>query len=293
MKKLFLALFLFSVLIQSSLAENVQLQVLGSGGPELDDGRASTSYLIWVDGKARILIDCGPGTARNFEEAGARVTDLEAILLSHLHVDHTSDLSAYFKGAFFTERTQNLPVFGPGESENFPSTEDFVSALFGEKNSAYPYLSNYLTGGASFLLKPRSLREEWSGETEGHIDIAAMPVSHGLVPALAWKVTVGDRSIVFSGDLNGESGNLSKLAQDCDLLVIHNAIPESATGLARKLHAPPSVIGQMAAASHAKKLILSHRMKRTLGQEADTLKQIRKTYNGPVEFAEDLSVFRL
>ena len=28
----------------------VQVQVLGSGGPELEDKRASSSYLVWQDG---------------------------------------------------------------------------------------------------------------------------------------------------------------------------------------------------------------------------------------------------
>ena len=38
-------------------AHGVWLQVLGSGGPELDDGRASSGYVIWRDGKARIIVD--------------------------------------------------------------------------------------------------------------------------------------------------------------------------------------------------------------------------------------------
>lgn len=28
--------------------------------------QAQEGYLLWVDGKARILVDCGPGTAVNF-----------------------------------------------------------------------------------------------------------------------------------------------------------------------------------------------------------------------------------
>src|SRR5580658_1660035 len=41
----------------------VELQVLGSGGPELQDKRASSSYVVWRDGKARVLIDAGGGAA--------------------------------------------------------------------------------------------------------------------------------------------------------------------------------------------------------------------------------------
>lgn len=63
--------------------QNVQLQVLGSGGPELDDDRASTSYLIWIDGKARVLVDAGGGSSANFEKSGASVHDLQAVLFAN------------------------------------------------------------------------------------------------------------------------------------------------------------------------------------------------------------------
>jgi hypothetical protein len=41
--------------------QGVALQVLRSGGPIADDARASSAYLVWVDGKSRVLIDFGGG----------------------------------------------------------------------------------------------------------------------------------------------------------------------------------------------------------------------------------------
>ena len=43
--------------------EGVWLQILGSGGAELDDRRSSAAYVVWLDGVARLLIDAGPGTS--------------------------------------------------------------------------------------------------------------------------------------------------------------------------------------------------------------------------------------
>jgi ribonuclease BN (tRNA processing enzyme) len=54
---------------------------------------------------------------------------------------------------------------------------------------------------------------------------------------------------------------------------------------------PPSVIGQVAAEAHVKNLVLSHRMLRTLGKEAQTKTEIRRRYPGPLEFANDLDCF--
>lgn len=89
---------------------DVELQVLGSGGPEYDDGRVSSSYLVWLDGAARVLVDAGPGSSVAFGASGARFEDLHAILLSHLHVDHAGDLPALIKGAYFSKRDRGMPI---------------------------------------------------------------------------------------------------------------------------------------------------------------------------------------
>jgi hypothetical protein len=59
-----------SAAAQSCGAQGVALQVLGSGGPELQDQRASSSYLVWDDGRARVLVDAGGGSALRFAESG-------------------------------------------------------------------------------------------------------------------------------------------------------------------------------------------------------------------------------
>ena len=92
--------------------DQVKLQVLGSGGPELDDGRNSSGYLIWYKNKARDLIDAGAGSSIEYGQSGAQFEDLQAILLTHLHVDHSADLPAFIKGSFFTSRDTNLSLFG-------------------------------------------------------------------------------------------------------------------------------------------------------------------------------------
>ena len=52
MKKLLFLLLLSPLLLLAQNNQKIMLQVLGSGGPEMNDKRASSSYLIWIDGKA-------------------------------------------------------------------------------------------------------------------------------------------------------------------------------------------------------------------------------------------------
>jgi ribonuclease BN (tRNA processing enzyme) len=278
--------------------KGVELQVLGSGGPEVQDKRASSSYLIWRNGKARVLIDAGGGAALRFGESGARMEDLELILLSHLHIDHTGDLPALFMSSYFGERTSPLPLFGPDGNSEFPATTIFIADLFDPARGAYRYLGSYLSGhDDGYRLQPHDVRLAAHeirriSTTRDGILISATKVIHGSVPALAWRVDLDGRSVVFSGDGNGDNGNLQKLANDADLLVIHNAIPERTDGPPRALHMPPSLIGAIAKSANARRLVLSHRMLRTLGREQETLSFIARSYTGPIAFANDLDCFR-
>ncbi|MBV9912760.1 MAG: MBL fold metallo-hydrolase [Sinobacteraceae bacterium] len=280
------------------MGTGLQLQVLGSGGPEVQDKRAGSSYLIWQNGRARVLIDAGGGAALRFGESGAQMEDLHFILLSHLHLDHTADLPALFMSSYFGQRTRPLPLFGPAGNGQFPATTVFIADLFDPARGAYRYLGSYLSGhDDGYSVQPHNVQLAANeirqvATTEG-IGISAATVIHGSVPALAWRVDLEHRSAVFSGDGNGDNGNLQKLADGADLLVIHNAIPEGTDGPPRALHMPPSVIGVIAKAAHAHRLVLSHRMLRTLGREAETLSFIRRNYTGPVAFANDLDCIPL
>ena len=276
--------------------KGVWLQVLGSGGPEINDGRASSGYLVWKDGHARILVDMGSGSHTHFEQSRAVLNDLDVVLLTHLHADHSNDLPALIKSSFFTKRNRDLPVYGPTGNRLMPSTTRFVQALFGEKG-AFPYLADFLDGSRLYRLLPVdvdiSQKDKRIVLDYKRFRISALPVNHGPIPAIAWRVDIDDKSVVFSGDMSNKKDVLWRLAKKADVLVAHHAINEISNPVARNLHMPPSEIGKIAAKADVDNLVLSHRMNRTLGKEKATLSFIRKQYKGPVIFAEDLQCFAL
>ncbi|MGB0123319.1 MAG: MBL fold metallo-hydrolase [Silvibacterium sp.] len=287
--------FLPSAAAQSCGSQGVAVQVLGSGGPELQDKRASSSYLVWENGQSRVLIDAGGGSALRFGESGAEMSQLDVILFSHFHVDHSADFPTLVFSSWFGDRKRPLPIYGPPGNDFMPSTTTFVSDFFSD-HGVYGYLSELYVPGeqGSYKLQPHNVV---AGETpvpvfrSGDLAASAVRVIHDGVPALAWRVEIGGKVIVFSGDTNGEGQGLVRLAMNADVFIAHNAVPEGATGVERRLHMPPSVIGQIAADAHVKSLVLSHRMLRTLGKEDQTQSEIRKHYPGPIAFANDLDCF--
>jgi ribonuclease BN (tRNA processing enzyme) len=276
--------------------KGLAVQVLGSGGPELQDKRASTSYLIWEDGRARVMVDAGGGSALRFGESGAQMSQLDGFLFSHFHIDHSGDFPALIFSSWFEDRARPLPVYGPAGNEYMPSTTEFVHDLFSDPHGAWRYLSELVEPGhgGSYQLQPHNVVTGPSPVLvlrDNAMALYAVRVVHGVFPALAWRVEMGGKRIVFSGDTNGEGEGLTQLAMNADLFIAHNAVPEDATGVERRLHMPPSVIGTTAAQAHVRQLVLSHRMLRTLGKEDATQMEIRRSYAGPIAFANDLDCF--
>jgi ribonuclease BN (tRNA processing enzyme) len=228
-----------------------------------------------------------------FGQSGAHVAQLQAILFTHVHIDHSADFPALIKSSCFEARRRALPVYGPPGNADFPATTQFVADLFDRRRGAYRYLGDFLRGkegGYALAAHDVSLHGHEVRMLFSSSDLAALAtqVLHGGVPALAWRVNVGGRSIVFSGDTNGANGNLELLARGADLFIADNAVPEGEHGAALQLHMRPSVIARIASTAGVKQFVLSHRMPRTLGRESETRAVIAKQYAGPVVFADDL-----
>ena len=271
----------------------VWVQILGSGGPEIDDGAGGPSYAVWHDNKVRALIDTGPGSSVAFDLAEGNFEDLEVIAFTHLHADHTADFPSFIKGSYFLQRSEPLVVLGP-DSNNpmYPDTETFINRLIGPEG-AFAYLQDFLTHKSSggYRVRARNVtatgKKRWAGFGSEHLKLAAVPVNHGEVPALAWRVEVDGISVVFTGDFNNQKNVIPEFAKNADALVATHAIAENARGNQRELHALPSQLGRVAAQADARMLVLSHRMNRTKGRESLSRAEIEEHYSGHILFAND------
>lgn len=322
---------------------DLNLVVLGSGGPELTDQRAGSGYLLREGDRARFLIDFGPGTSQTFERVRAQIADLHAVLFTHLHVDHTNDLPALVKASFFSTRSRDLPIYGPSGNDTVPDTATFLQRLFGEQG-AWSYLSDYLTGEGDFALKPVvvdalvrfpprpagalqthtpqpapsqqpapshsepqavATGNDASGDpsfppqphyraTIHGYTLTAVPITHGLLPSLAWRIEKDGCAVVVSGDTSNIGHTLDTLVKDANLFVAPNAVPQDSTdAIALRLHMPPAEIGRIAATGKARTLVLSHFMQRTRLVQKQTRTEIARHYGGPIRLARDGDVYRI
>ncbi len=277
----------------------VAVQILGSGGPIAEGDRAGTSAIVWIGGKAALVVDAGSGAFVRYGESGAKFTDHQAILITHFHADHVADLDAVLNSGGFANRAASLPIAGPSGDDLFPGIKDHLTALFDERNGAFRYLSGYLDGRYGLpMLEPKeidvAIRELQPVFQQGDLKVSAIAVHHGDLPALAYLVETGGKSVIFAGDQSFLSNEFVETFRNFkpDVLVMHNVIPEG-DGQPRGLHRQPVSIGEAAAAIQPKKLVLAHNMKRALVRQPEGEAAIRKHYSGPLQVADDLDCFQL
>ena len=264
----------------------VTVQILGSAGPRLDSERASASYLLWLDGQARMLVDVGGGAYLRFAQSGAGLSDLWLLAVSHLHPDHISGLPALL---WLSEQTRQepLPAAGPSGNDVMPTFPAFLSRLFAQGYGAFQILGGTVGSEGRGVPLDISAVDVTSAEATTVLDrpemtVTALGIPHGNIPALAYRVQAGDASIVFSTDQNGTSPAFIEFARDADVLVMHLAIAAGATSA---LHASPEVVGRVAQDAGVGRLILSHIGPFDL--EA-AVADVKASYTGPLTVGADL-----
>lgn len=271
---------------QTCPVSGVAVQILGSGGPRISRDRASASYLVWIDGRSRILVDAGGGAFLRFGQAGARMVDLSLIALSHLHPDHVSDLPALLWGDM--TRTAPLAISGPSGNDAVPGVPVFLSRLFDQTSGAFRVLSGTLGGsvGRGIPLEVAEIDVTKGAASpvliQPNVEVTAIGIPHGNIPALAYRVRAQNATIVFSTDQTGTDPRFVDFAHGADVLVMHLAIAAGATS---PLHAPPDVVGRVARDAQVRRLVLSHI---GLFDLDAAVADVKMHYAGPLTVGADL-----
>jgi len=306
---------------------SLSVLVLGSGGPRSDpNGRASSGYLVFVDEKPRVLMDMGGGTFKSLAMSGALIPDLDLFLITHLHLDHTADMSAMVKTLFFHNRasgkfrTAPLHFFGPKTNgipfppvlpdgagiPQYPDVSDYVHGHFDIKTGVERYLNAFTLGTQTGKLSytATDLPSNFHSDAvttvysdAGGLVIKSIAVSHGPVPAVAYRIEYGGKSLVWSGDTRSLTGNMAKISAGADLLIYDTAIMADNPppgSIFHTLHTIPERMSEVVLEANPKTLLLSH-LTTVTDPRVNEIKSIIRNggYQGRIRAAKDLMVINL
>jgi ribonuclease BN (tRNA processing enzyme) len=296
-----LCLLLFGsnpLLFAQAPAPSLELLVLGSGGPGAA-GRAASSYLVFIDGSARILVDAGPGSFARLGEAKASLSNTDIVLLTHLHIDHVGEIPGLFKARAVSGSGPIIfNVWGPagspghGEDAYFPSTSEFLHVLFGPKG-AFAYLTDFaapITLHAHDVPAPAASTAPQQIYKAGDLAISAIAGHHGDAPSVIYRIDHAGKSVTFSGDIDASGlPALRQIAHGTELLVFNTVVldPPGSPAILYTLHTPPHAIGELAKIVDAHALLLSHLSPAVDSANGAVLESIRSGYAGSITFAKD------
>ena len=271
-----------------------ELVLLGTAGAPLPvAGRGGTSSALVVDGQV-FLVDCGRGAPSAYVDAGLDFRRLEAVFLTHLHVDHIGDLPGMIMYPWGVRTgVEPLRVYGPPRPAALPDGD----AVFHRQTIIHPevpapgtadLVADILAGSAYHLnVMPLDAHMPDAGQLvraveipvgtgaggpvtvldDGAIRVSAVAVTHGrAIPALGYRFDTADGSVVFSGDTRVNE-DLIALARGADILVHQVAdldylrlhgMDGAELGRMHALHTDVTEVGGVAERAGVGELILNH-----------------------------------
>jgi len=219
----------------------VKVTVLGCSGSIPGPGSPASGYLVEAEGY-RLVLDLGHGAFGALQQY-VSPSEVDAVVISHLHADHCIDLTAYivalrYGGDGYRCRGPEgrIPLIG------VPGTRDRLEA-------AYDPLARKL-----------SLHEIFTFATPAAGELGPFRMSYAQVnhptPTNAIRVEYGGRSLVYSAD-TGESPELVALAQGADVLLCEASVGADEE-LVPGLHMTGAMAGEHAAKAGVERLIVTH-----------------------------------
>ena len=248
--------------------------VCGSRGPLPGKGRAEPCIMIKTPDHM-FIVDTGDGSRQNLINWQIDLGNLDAVLFTHLHSDHISDLADFHLYSWVTQnREGKLPVYGPEGTQLVTEGITRAYELDYEWRTLHHGEEVAPSDIAGFDTKIIDLNNPVIFD-DGSLKITAFEVEHlPVYPSLGFRFDYKGRSIVISGDTD-YSTNLIEQSKNADLL-FHDALSYNMIGRAEDIseiiqpqlsrvfydiqgyHASPVEAAQAANEANVKELIFYH-----------------------------------
>jgi ribonuclease BN (tRNA processing enzyme) len=188
---------------------DVRLTVIGSSPAWPNPGSAQSGYLL--EGRGKLLLDCGPGVLARLRETGTRP---DAIAITHWHLDHCGDLIPWaWLNAYSPEAGKSRPELWlpPGSAQELETFTTFW-------------------GVPRMWERAFELREFAAGDPfeAAGFTVEAVRVPHYAMQAYGFRVSHDGKVLAYSGD-SAPTEELASLARGADLFICEATLADGTT----------------------------------------------------------------
>jgi ribonuclease BN (tRNA processing enzyme) len=221
----------------------MRLTVLGSGTSVPHPRRSASAHWVEAEG-GTLLLDCSGPAVHRMAEEGCDWAALDAVWVSHFHLDHVGGLAPFLFGTKYAPQTvgrrKPFTVFGPRGTERLLRRFD-EAGDYGLFEQPFPVEVREVAPRAEFELLPG-------------LSGATLSTPH-TSESLALRLTERDgTSLVYTSD-TGFTGALAGFARAADLFLLECSFFRSKPV---KLHLELSEAMELARLSGARRVVLSH-----------------------------------
>jgi len=235
--------------------------VLGCSGSYAAPGGACTGFLMQSP-RANVWLDAGPGTLANLQTV-CRLSDLEAVVLTHAHPDHWLEMPVVANAIQWFEPRQRLPVYSNAHMAAH------ARAMIGP-DIDIPFDWRVIEPHEQVTIGDQT----WTfAETEHY------------VPTLATRTDCEGQSIVFTSD-TGPGFSLAPMVERCgpiDLAIIESTFLERSEHPGA-LHLSADEAGELAEQAGVHQVALTHQA--PLEDRAAHLARASANFSGQMVLAE-------
>jgi ribonuclease Z len=196
----------------------LELRILGTASPVHQPHRFGPSQII-SGGGVNILVDPGWGSTLRMFQSGIPPQRIDAVFVTHLHSDHTTDFADFLVMGWVGGRDKPVPVYGPEGTQRMVA--GYLQALEADTKYRLEHHGDRLPpiGPAADVVEITAGEQPVVVAQTGDITVKAFHVDHRpVMPAFGFRFERAGASIVISGDTNACPGLLNG-SQGADILV--------------------------------------------------------------------------
>jgi ribonuclease Z len=285
--------------------DEMRVVACGTGMPNARPKQAAACWLVELGNGDKFLFDIGTGSAERISAMQIPYNYLNKIFIGHLHSDHFGDLDAIYCGGIVANRVVPLRVWGPNSIKPKYGTkvamEHFEAMLAWDIDTR---IGNTDSRGAALEVTEFDYAaiNEVIFEENG-VTIRTIPAIHIYDGPVSFILEWNGLRFAYSSDTFPNKWWM-EYAKDVDLS-IHEAFvapetlvekqgftPEAALNVGTQIHTSPAQFGKVMAETNPRMAVAYH-----FFNDFDTspavLRDIRRTYDGPLALAVDYMVFNV